>query len=378
MTKTALRQGRKAARAVGFTKADTGEGPPTFSAVIAVFGNVDYQGDRIRSGAFAGSIARWASSGDPIPVVFSHQWNDLDAHVGEVVKAEELPAGHADLPDELADLGGLRVDFTLYAGPGEEPATRLAHRLDRRTIREFSFAYDVIAEEKADDGVNDLLELEILEVGPTLKGANPATQLLASTPPENRPGLVAFARAILADAKAEGFAALEPEDGTKARVEVPPFAGSIEVVLDEFRAAGEAWAEDLDAGAGGFYYLHQEATFPEELRAVVIVEGWADPIGSGEFYELTYERDEAGELTVATATAQVVEVTTSPKARMLAYATAAARKMTPPDNGKSTRQAEDPPEGKADDEGTRTGDGIEQVMTVGAALVTIAETEMGL
>lgn len=152
-----------------------------FDAYVAVFGNVDYQGDRIIPGAFGKSLERWKASGDPIPVVFSHRWDDLDAHIGIVEEAVEVLPGSKELPAELSGLGGLRVRMVLDVDDDDAPhARRVAKLLERRSLKEFSFAYDVLDEKLADDGANDLLELELGEVGPTLKGANPATMLLGS------------------------------------------------------------------------------------------------------------------------------------------------------------------------------------------------------
>lgn len=150
----------KAAPLRGFKALDEGKGQ--FEAVVAVFGNVDLGGDRIVKGAFANSLKAWEAKGRPIPVVFSHMWQDIDAHIGEVLEAKET--------DE-----GLWVKAQLDM---EDPAAAKCWRLMKRgTLAEFSFAYD-IAEEKLQNGANELLELEIIEVGPTLKGMNPATQLL--------------------------------------------------------------------------------------------------------------------------------------------------------------------------------------------------------
>jgi HK97 family phage prohead protease len=139
----------------------------TFEAIVSVFGNVDHQGDRVVEGAFTNSIAEWKASGSPIPVIWSHQWGDPNAHIGSVdpSQVEEIPgkglkvAGQIDLDDAFA--------------------AKVYRLLKERRVKEFSFAYDVVKEKKnKDDGANDLLELKIFEVGPTLKGANPSTELL--------------------------------------------------------------------------------------------------------------------------------------------------------------------------------------------------------
>lgn len=133
-----------------------------FEAIVAVFGNVDLAGDRIVKGAFADSLKAWEAKGRPIPVIFSHDWNTLSSHIGEVLDATET--------DE-----GLKVRAQLDM---EDPAAAKVWRLMKRgTLAEFSFAYDIL-EEKLQNGANELLKLDIIEVGPTLKGMNPATQLL--------------------------------------------------------------------------------------------------------------------------------------------------------------------------------------------------------
>lgn len=168
---------RASAPIYGF-KALIGEPEGSFEAVVAVFNNVDLVGDRIIPGAFAKSLSRWATSGDPIPVLWSHQWDNLDAHVGSVLEAAELYPGDQRLPDELNDLGGLWVKARMDIE--EEFPARLWKRMKTRRIKEFSFAYDVMpgGERRAGDGANDLVDLDVIEVGPCLKGINTATSLI--------------------------------------------------------------------------------------------------------------------------------------------------------------------------------------------------------
>lgn len=343
--KTALRKGRLSAHAHGL-KALTDEGPGIFSAIVSVFGNVDHHGDRILAGAFDASLARWKAAGDPIPVIFSHQWDNPDAHVGEVLEARELLPGDPMLAGTgLEENGGLWTKFELYVeDPDEAAARRLAKRLDRKTIREFSFAYDVIEEQRGSDGANELVEIDVLEVGPTLKGANPATRLLSKALGE---GWENLDEAEVLDRLAKAIADRPAPTGEKAHVEVT-FEGSIEETLDEIRAAGEAWAIDLDAGNGGFYFLHSEATFPDDLRAIVCVEGWDDPIGEGIFYELTFGRDEeGGALSVVEASEIEVTVelsTKSARARRVASAPGKWRRKDAldPEAEEETDEVEEP------------------------------------
>jgi HK97 family phage prohead protease len=147
------------------TKADADAG--TFEALVAVFGNVDNVGDRIIPGAFTKTLASWAGSGDPIPVILSHQWNDVMAHIGVVEAAKETGQG-------LLVKGRLDIK--------DNDVARQTHRLmQRRSLKEFSFGYRVPkgGERRAKDGANELLEIDLVEVGPTLKGANSATELHA-------------------------------------------------------------------------------------------------------------------------------------------------------------------------------------------------------
>jgi len=139
----------------------------TFEATVAVFGNVDRGGDRIMPGAFKNTLAKWEASGDPIPVILSHQWDNPMAHIGVVEKAVETDKG-------------LHVKGRLDVADNE--VARQVHRLmARRSLKEFSFGYEVPkgGEKRAKDGANELLQIDLAEVGPTLKGMNPATELHA-------------------------------------------------------------------------------------------------------------------------------------------------------------------------------------------------------
>lgn len=150
----------KTSRVQGFKALDDGKGQ--FEAVVAVFGNVDLGGDRIVKGAFADSLKTWTAKGRPIPVVFSHDWANLDAHIGEVLEAKETDQG-------LWVRAQLDMD--------DPPAAKVFRMMKRGTLAEFSFAYDIV-EEKLQNGANELLKLDVIEVGPCLKGMNPATQLI--------------------------------------------------------------------------------------------------------------------------------------------------------------------------------------------------------
>jgi|GEM_PF-1319874 len=154
----------KSFRLASFKALDQGQG--IFEAIVAVFGNVDRGGDKILPGAFQKSLNNWEQRGRPIPVIFSHEWDNLDAHIGEVLEAKEVEDG-------LYVKGQLEMD--------EPFAARVWKKMNKGTLAEFSFAYDVVDSVMAkQDGqfVNELRELDLFEVGPCLVGMNPDTQLL--------------------------------------------------------------------------------------------------------------------------------------------------------------------------------------------------------
>ena len=140
------------------------QGKASVRALVSVFDVLDVQNDRVQKGAFVDSIARWKQSGDPIPVVLSHRWDDAWSHIGVV--------------DEIRETSkGLEATYTLDVT--DNPLAAQTHKLmKRRSLKEHSFAYSIVEEKRASDGSNLLTALDIIEVGPTLKGANPATELL--------------------------------------------------------------------------------------------------------------------------------------------------------------------------------------------------------
>lgn len=135
-----------------------------FKALVSVFGNVDLQGDRVMPEAFDGTLEAWRKSGDMIPVIWSHDWGNPFAHIGGVdpSKARVTPEG--------LEVEG-EIDLTNAFG------AQVHSLMARRLVKEFSFGYRVDKEQMAKDGANNLEALTLIEVGPTLKGANPATDL---------------------------------------------------------------------------------------------------------------------------------------------------------------------------------------------------------
>ena len=158
-----LQQHSFKAFACDFKSLDGGSG--IFEAIVAAFGNVDRGGDRIVMGAFTDTLKAWAEKGRSIPVIFAHEWENLDAHIGSVLEAAEVPEG-------LYVRGQLAMD--------EPFAARVFKKMQAGLLAEFSFAYDVVEHVWNDkDGIRELKAVDLFEVGPCLVGMNPETRLIA-------------------------------------------------------------------------------------------------------------------------------------------------------------------------------------------------------
>ncbi len=154
---------------VSYTTDETG----VFEAMVSVFNAVDYQNDRVMPGSFVKSIERWRASGNPVPILWSHSWDSPFAHVGSADPydiREVQPGEMAQFPQ-----GGLYVKGRF--DQDNEFARQVSKLVKERRVTGWSFSYDTIRERKASDGSNHLLELDLIEAGPTLRGA----QALAAT-----------------------------------------------------------------------------------------------------------------------------------------------------------------------------------------------------
>lgn len=134
-----------------------------FEAYASVFGNVDSYNERVMPGAFERSLQHWRASGKRIPILWSHQLDNLDAHIGEVIEARE--DGHGLWVRGQIDL--------------EEPyGQKIYRKMRRRLINEFSFAFSVDDANVSDDGYKELHAVDLWEISVVYKGANPRTELL--------------------------------------------------------------------------------------------------------------------------------------------------------------------------------------------------------
>lgn len=163
--------------------------PPTYSteerefeAIVSVFNNKDYGGDIVRPGAFKDTIAGWANSGDPIPVLWSHRMDDPEYNIGAVKEIEEVGPGDPRIPEYaspwIQQNGGLWVRASVDVDNSAKAAL-VWNLLAKRRVTQFSFAYDVIEERATPDG-NELLKVWLYEVGPTPMGMNPLTELIGA------------------------------------------------------------------------------------------------------------------------------------------------------------------------------------------------------
>jgi HK97 family phage prohead protease len=151
---------------VARVKAITGaDQPGTFEAIVSVFGNVDADGEIVSPGAFTKTLAD-----GPKPIVYSHDW--MSVPIGQTLEAREVPEG-------------LYVKGRLFVADDEDHArAREVYAAMRAgALTEFSFGGRVVEEtrrENEDGSVSWLLnEIDLVEYGPCLKGANPATRLVA-------------------------------------------------------------------------------------------------------------------------------------------------------------------------------------------------------
>lgn len=148
--------------------ANEGDAEGTFSALVSVFGNEDSYGDVVMPGAFADTLAEWKGSGNPIPVIWSHDWSDPFSHIGAVTDAEETDRG-------LEVTGVLDLE-------GNAKAQQVYRLLKSGRVTQFSFAFDVTDggfETHEGEDVYAIRGVKLYEVGPTLIGANQETELLA-------------------------------------------------------------------------------------------------------------------------------------------------------------------------------------------------------
>jgi HK97 family phage prohead protease len=152
--------------------------PGQFSAIVSVFNNVDSYGDVMMPGAFLNTLADYLAKGNPIPVIWSHDWQNPDSHIGYALDAQEVPANKfgGDSPPGLWILGQNDIETNARAA-------QVSRLMAGGRITQFSFAYDEInAGWGVFNGMENWLvhEVALHEVGPTLLGVNQDTTLIGA------------------------------------------------------------------------------------------------------------------------------------------------------------------------------------------------------
>jgi HK97 family phage prohead protease len=138
-----------------------------FTALVAAFGNVDRGKDRIMPGAFTKSLEDWRASGRRIPVIWHHLATDPSMIIGSAD-----PALSHETPEGLVLVGRLNVERSAAAG-------QIRDLLKNGDVSGWSFGYNVKRRRAAPGGVTELLELDILEAGPTPMPMNTAARTIS-------------------------------------------------------------------------------------------------------------------------------------------------------------------------------------------------------
>lgn len=208
------------------------------TALVSVFGNVDLGGDRVMPGAFTRTLEEWRAKSDPIPVIWSHDWDNPESFVGWAD-----PASITETDEGLV----VPMQFDLDRPRAEQ----VHHLLKTRRVTQFSFGYFTRAWDEVDDpeygAVRELTDVDLFEVGPTLLGMNPETELIE-------------AASALRDVKAGRVMSAKNESRIRSAYE------SLRQVMDTFPAT------DDDAPKAG---VPQVKATPEEAVEGAFVE-WID------------------------------------------------------------------------------------------------------
>ena len=128
----------------------------------------DAYGDVVAKGAFERTIKEWAESGNVLPGLFGHRFDDPDFYVASAAEMGEDEHGW-----------WVKGEFDL-----ESPKGAQVYRLVKgRRLSQLSFAFDIRDEGSVelDDGVkaNELRDLKVHEFSFVPVGANPDTSVVA-------------------------------------------------------------------------------------------------------------------------------------------------------------------------------------------------------
>jgi Escherichia/Staphylococcus phage prohead protease len=135
-----------------------------FEAIAATW-SVDRQNEQILKGAFEDTITAWQHRGRPVPVHWDHK--------GEAANV----IGSVD-PRSMAETDeGLYVEGKLDLEDSE--VAREAWRSMKAGRIALSFGYMVTADFKRDDGVRELLGIDLFEISLVAAPANPDTRIVS-------------------------------------------------------------------------------------------------------------------------------------------------------------------------------------------------------
>ena len=151
------------------TKADGGEGAPEadapLRALVSAYGVLDSQGEVVDKGAFSASLAE---RGESRPVIWSHDLWGVHALIGRTVSFEDTDEGLV----------------ALWRPLDTEAARAVVELLDNGAVTDYSFSAGVrdsrMVDNEGEDGgqTRHLTDLDLIEVGPCLRGANPEARHL--------------------------------------------------------------------------------------------------------------------------------------------------------------------------------------------------------
>ncbi|MGQ4661337.1 HK97 family phage prohead protease [Lysobacter sp. F6437] len=117
-----------------------------FSGYLAVFGNLDSYGDKIKRGAFKATLKEFAARGRKVPILYQHKW-DSPLGVFDVLKEDET---------------GLYVEGQLLVNDVRQASE--AHALMKAgAITGMSIGFESVAYKIDKDGNRELTEIKLWE-----------------------------------------------------------------------------------------------------------------------------------------------------------------------------------------------------------------------
>jgi phage head maturation protease len=250
-------------------------------ALISTYGLVDHQGDvvlgprvdaksgQMIEGAFDASIREWRQSGKMIPMIWSHQWGDPNAYIGEIDPHDLRSVAPGEFPS--APHGGLLMKAMFADTPSAQHARDL---IKRGLVTEYSYAFDLVKSRKRSDGAQELLVLNIIEAGPTLRGASIGT---ATIDVKSQTGTITRSRADMKRARSKKAIAIlqmvrdHPHKDRVAASKWGALAGRLERVVNDDSA------DENDVRESAAAWFHQELALAEYARTdAIVAKRWND------------------------------------------------------------------------------------------------------